>query len=192
MTRQRSFALHEILAPTDFSEHSRQALEAAISLSQHFHARLHVFHVMRDASEQNESEGELAALTKPVEGVEFVKAAAVGAAAPEIVDYAQRQNIDLIVMSTHGRSGLARVLMGSVAEAVVRDAPCQVLTIGPKVHAVEEPLVSVQAVPPATPRVMRCLVCGKSSQITICESCKAYIQGEAIERKRREEQAGRR
>jgi nucleotide-binding universal stress UspA family protein len=195
MTRQRTFALHEILAPTDFSEHSRQAFEAALSLAQHFHARLHVFHVMRDVSEQNDSEVQVEAWTKPVEGVEIVKAASVGAAASEIVAYAQRQNIDLIVMGTHGRSGLARMLLGSVAEAVVRDAPCQVLTIGPKVHAVEEPAVSVQAAPPAppaTPRIMRCLVCGKPSQITICESCKAYIQGEAIERKRREEQAGRR
>jgi nucleotide-binding universal stress UspA family protein len=191
MNGQRTFALHEILAPTDFSEQSRQAFEAAFSLAQHFNARLHVFHVMRNVSEQNDSEAQLEAWTEPVEGIQIIKAASVGSATSEIVDYAQRHNIDLIVMGTHGRGGLARMLLGSVAEAVVRDAPCQVLTIGPKVHPAEEPAVSIQ-VPPAIPRIVRCLVCGKSSQTTICESCKAAIQGEAIERKRREEQAGRR
>jgi len=47
----------------------------------------------------------------------------------ELVHFAERENIDLIVMGTHGRTGLTRLLMGSVAEAVVRRAPCPVLTL---------------------------------------------------------------
>ena len=191
MTRQRDFVLHEILAPTDFSEQSRQAYEAALSLAQHFHARLHVFHAVRDAADQTTAKAELESWTaEPVEGIEIVKAVAAGHAASEIVNYAEHHNIDLIVIGTHGRSGLARVFMGSVAEAVVRDAPCQVLTIGPKVHVVEEPTEPVQPAASAIPRISRCLVCGKASPTTICDSCKASIQGEAIERKRKEERPG--
>jgi nucleotide-binding universal stress UspA family protein len=51
------------------------------------------------------------------------------APAPAIVDYAQRRKADLIVMGTHGRGGGAHLLMGSVAERVVRTAPCPVLTV---------------------------------------------------------------
>jgi Universal stress protein family len=49
----------------------------------------------------------------------------------EIIGYARKQNIDLIVIATHGRTGLAHVLVGSVAETVVRTAPCPVLTVRP-------------------------------------------------------------
>jgi nucleotide-binding universal stress UspA family protein len=191
MTAHRTFAVREILAATDFSTQSSQAFEAALSLADHFGARLHIFHVAADASGQEIAKAKLEALTAElIEGVEAVRSVPVGQAAAEIVKYAQREKIDLIVLGTHGRSGLARVFMGSVAEAVVRTAPCQVLTIGPKVPANEEPAVPVHAV--AEIPETHCLVCAKPSQKTICDSCKAYIQGEAIERKRREEQAGHR
>jgi nucleotide-binding universal stress UspA family protein len=52
----------------------------------------------------------------------------------EIVRYARTQEIDLIVLATHGRSGLAHVLIGSVAESVVRTATCPVLTVRPEGH----------------------------------------------------------
>ena len=191
MTAHRTFVVREILAATDFSTQSSHAFEAALSLADHFGARLHVFHVAADASEQEIAEAKLDALTaEQIEGVEIVRSVSVGQAAPEIVKYAQREKIALIVLGTHGRSGLARVFMGSVAEAVVRTAPCQVLTIGPKVPANEEPAVPVHAA--AEIPQSHCLFCAKPSQQTICDSCKAYIQGEAIERKRREEQAGHR
>ena len=190
MIAQRTIALRDILAATDFSRQSGQAFEAALALAQHFGARLHVFHVVSDASEQKIAEGKLEALTaEQIEGIEVVRAVSVGQAASEIVKYAGREKIDLIVLGTHGRSGLARVFMGSVAEAVLRTAPCQVLTIGPKAEAIEEAAAPIQ-VPPAPPS-SRCLVCAKLSQQTICDPCKAHIRGEALERKRREEQAGR-
>jgi nucleotide-binding universal stress UspA family protein len=190
MSTQRSIAFREILAATDFSRQSGQAFEAALALAQHFGAHLHTVHVVSDASEKRTAQEKLDAfLRERIEGIEIAKAVLVGQAAHEVVNYAEREEIDLIVLGTRGRTGLARVLMGSVAEAVVRTAPCQVLTIGPKAERAE------RAAPPlaaATIPESHCLVCAKPSRQTICDLCKAYIQGEAIERKRREEQAGRR
>jgi nucleotide-binding universal stress UspA family protein len=191
MTTHRTFAVREILAATDFSAQSSQAFDAALALAQHFGARLHVLHVVPDASEQTTGKTKLESFTlEPIPGFEIVRAVSVGQAAPEIVKYAQREKIDVIVMGTHGRSGLVRVFMGSVADAVLRNAPCQVLTIGPKAQAIEEAAVPARAVY-ETPQ-SRCMVCANLSQNTICDSCKAHIQGEAIERKRREEQPGHR
>ena len=191
MTAHKAVAVKKILAATDFSAPSNKALEAALALAQHFGARLHVLHVAADALAQQTAQAKLESLTaEAFEGVHMVRAMSVGQAAPEIVRYAEREKIDVIVLGTHGRSGLARILMGSVAEAVVRAAPCQVLTIGPKAPAIEEAASPAQAAPDIPQS--RCLVCAKPSEKTICDSCKAYIQGEAIERKRREEQPGHR
>jgi nucleotide-binding universal stress UspA family protein len=189
MTAHEGLFVKEILAPTDFSAPSIKAINAALALARHFRARLQVLHVVSDASERNTAEAKLESLTAEIEGVEIVKGVSIGHAAAEIVKYAQGNRIDAIVLSTHGRTGIARVLMGSVAEAVLRSAPCQVITIGPKAQALEE------AVPPqlvCETLQSHCLVCAKLSQNTICDSCKARIQGEAIEQKRREEQPGHR
>ena len=191
MTGHRTIAVREIVAATDFSTQSDQAFEAALGLAQHFGARLHILHAAADAGGQKTAEAKLQSLTaEPIEGVAIVRAVVLGPAALGIVKYAQHEKIDLIVLGTHGRSGLARVFLGSVAEAVVRTAPCQVLTIGPKVPAIEEAAVPEQVVAEIPPS--RCLVCAALSQQTICDACKAHIQGEAIERKRREERAGHR
>jgi len=190
MIAPRTIILREILVATDFSLQSNRAFDAALALAQHFGARLHVFHVVLDASEQKMALAKLKALTaETVEGTEIVRAVSVGQAAPEIVKYAGRERIDLIVMGTHGRTGLAHALMGSVAEAVVRTAPCQVLTIGPKVEAAEEAAPPAQAAPVTAQR--HCLVCARPAEETICDACRARIQGEALERKRKEEQPGR-
>jgi nucleotide-binding universal stress UspA family protein len=63
-----------------------------------------------------------------------VREVRTGATFLEIIDYAKTQEIDLIVIGTHGRSGLMHVLMGSVAERVVQKAPCPVLTVKPEGH----------------------------------------------------------
>jgi hydrogenase maturation protease len=187
MEARGTLAPREILAATDFSSQSMQAIKAAIDLAQHFNARLHVLHVVEDASKQVIREEKLSSFPLgPVEGTEIVRVISVGQIAPEIVKYARRAKVDLIVLGTHGRSGVTRILMGSVAEAVVRSAPCQVLTIGPKAQAMHEPTV------PAERSESHCLVCAQPSATTICDACKAHIQGEAIERKRREEKAGHR
>jgi nucleotide-binding universal stress UspA family protein len=74
-----------------------------------------------------------------VRGVAAVQTVSVqGSAAPEIVRFAKERDIDLIVVGTHGRGGLAHVLLGSVAEKVVRKAPCPVLTVRTSDHRLEE------------------------------------------------------
>jgi nucleotide-binding universal stress UspA family protein len=186
---QGQVSVREILAATDFSRSSHQAFEAALALAQHFDARLHVLHVISDSSKHEMAQSRLDALTaEQSDAIKMVRTVSIGHAASEIVKYAAHEKIDLIVLGTHGRGGLARVLMGSVAEAVVRTAPCQILTIGPKAHAMEEKAIPVQAVP--MPPESHCYVCAKPSQQSICDTCKAHIQGEALERKRRDEQAG--
>lgn len=189
MAKKRTIAFGQILAATDFSSRSDHAVQAALGLAQHFGAQLHVFHVASDASGKTTAEAKLDATAEEVEGIHVVKAVSTRQPAPEIVKYARRNKIDLIVLGTHGRSGLTRVLMGSVAEAVLRTAPCQVLTIGPNVEQVAgQTRASVEVLP--IPRQRHCLVCAQPSDQTICDSCKAHIRGEAPERKRREERVG--
>jgi nucleotide-binding universal stress UspA family protein len=191
MPEHRKFLLREILTATDFSPTSHQAFEAALALARHFGARLHIVHVVSDGSKQDSALDELTALAPEQTGArKIVKSVLVGHAAPEIVKYAGREKIDLIVLGTHGRGGVARVLMGSVAETVVRTAPCQVLTIGPQARPAEVTMEAAETTP--VPLQNHCLVCAKPSQETICDTCKAHIQGEALERKWREEKAGHR
>ena len=192
MIAPRTLTIQEILFATDFSPHSHHAFQAALALAEHFGARLHVLHVVDHESERKTGLAKLKAFTEAeVEGTEIVRVTAHGHASSEIVNYASREKIDLIVMGTHGRTGLAHVVRGSVAEAVVRTAPCQVLTI----KRGEEPRGA--PVPPAAEKTiartaqLHCLVCAGQSQELICETCKAKIRGEALERKSREERPGK-
>ena len=138
-------ALKSILVPTDFSETSSAALRYGIELSRRFQARLYLFNVPDHpgvAAEaeypiglfetmQNAAHDRLRNLLTTEEAEELRPECAmrVGLAPDEIVRYAQEHEVDLIVMGTHGREGVSRVLLGSVAEKVVRKAPCPVLTV---------------------------------------------------------------
>ena len=143
----------KILVPTDFSEDSKLALSYAIELAQKFSAEIIVVHVDQPlapvmVSELNPGldvgtmnriaeEQRLLALRELDQtsarlresGVKSRGLMRVGAPFLEILHAAQTENVDLIVMGTHGRTGLAHVLIGSVAERVVNKAPCPVLTI---------------------------------------------------------------
>jgi nucleotide-binding universal stress UspA family protein len=188
---QANFLLREILTATDFSSYSHQAFQAALALAQHFGARLHIVHVTSAGSKQDLALDDLNAFIPEQTGaVKIVKSVLAGHAAAEIVKYAEREKIDLIVLGTQGRGAVARVLTGSVAETVVRTAPCQVLTIGPRARPTERTLPTAETTPIIPER--HCLVCAKPSYQTICDTCKAHIQGEALERKWREEKAGHR
>jgi nucleotide-binding universal stress UspA family protein len=134
-----------ILVPTDFSRPSEQAFNYARTLAQQFGASLHMLHVLNRpllaeglAAEAFIAEGTAMGSTM----VEDAKArlrnqapeatsadVVFGYAATSIVEYASRLGVDLIVMGSRGRTGIAHVLLGSVAEAVVRTAPCPVLTV---------------------------------------------------------------
>jgi universal stress protein A len=143
--------IRRILTPTDFSEYSRQALTYAHELSQTFGAKLLLLHVVelpaypvevvlpsaqgRTLLDDLERQARLDLthlLPKAKHPkVEVMCLVAVGAPYYKIVEVAEAEKVDLIVMATHGRTGLGHLVLGSVAERVVRMASCPVLTMRP-------------------------------------------------------------
>ena len=145
--------ISSILLPTDFSECANYALSYATSLARQFGARLICVHVVEpvvptvgytgiteplpiaDISEQLEDSAtrELPKIAECEEcsGLDVEEVIAHGDAAAEIVRVAKERQVDLIVLSSHGRTGLGRILFGSTAEAVVRHASCPVLVVKP-------------------------------------------------------------
>ena len=141
--------VNRILHPTDFSKHSAAAAGYASLLARQFEAELHVLYVLENAMGKIPEGGtgfpapgdrvavgvSLWPRLEDNVGVDSTGAGRVflatrlGAISDQIVDYANDQLIDMIVIGTHGRRGLSHALMGSVAEAVVRKANCPVLTI---------------------------------------------------------------
>ena len=146
--------LNRILHPTDFSDYSEPALKYACAFAEQFDAELHLIHVTPELAAvmprpmggylppgypeemKQRSDAALADLPDKAwcEGRKVVRVTVEGPAFLEIIRYAHDQNMDLIVMGTHGRAGLSHALMGSVAERVVRKAPCPVLTVHPSDH----------------------------------------------------------
>ena len=132
-----------ILVPIDFSQDSEDAVGCAIGLAQQFQARLTLLHAIYvpEAAEVNlaaylekiesESARLMAARRKRVEdaGVAAGSLVVRGVPSHRITETAQEQQADLIVMGTHGRTGLRHMLIGSVAERVVRHAPCPVMVV---------------------------------------------------------------
>jgi nucleotide-binding universal stress UspA family protein len=179
-------AVRTILFATDFSAVSRTAGHTAADFARHFSARLHVLHVVPPAFEVETSR---AALAEAVAALGPILAPTVktvaGLAAREIVAYAGAHGVDLIVMGTHGRTGVSHALLGSVAEAVVRRARCPVLTV-PAGAGADRLTTEIPV-----PAPQRCVVCALPSPDLICEHCRAVIRGEALEHKRGEERAGR-
>ena len=134
--------LKQVLVAVDFDDMSNVGLNYARSLARTFGARLHVLHVMENpfmrpmandprAIEAGIHRRLLDTLTDEDRSVLHAVPVLRTSDAPaeEIVKYAQAEQIDLIVLGTHGRPGVAHFLMGSVAEKVVRTAPCPVLTL---------------------------------------------------------------
>jgi universal stress protein A len=137
----------KILVATDFSKASEYALDFARGLAKSFGGTLHVLHVVPDPvlasawSEaytydltalgerlRREAEQQLAKWAQPIPDVAVTTEAIVGSPAALISVIAADRRVDLIVMGTHGRSGFSHLFIGSVAERVVRSAPCPVLT----------------------------------------------------------------
>lgn len=145
--------LRRILCPTDFSDRAAYAQNYACTLAAKFGAELHLLNVVQPVellstdptvpliaptiSPQelmSAAEAQLAALKDlPVEGeLTVVRTVRDGLPFLAIVEYAKEFDIDLIVISTHGRTGLAHMFLGSTAEKIMREAPCPVLTVRPK------------------------------------------------------------
>jgi nucleotide-binding universal stress UspA family protein len=149
--------LKRILVPTDFSDFSRHALDEAIEVGKTFRAEIVLLHVLEPIYFATSSDvygysanlamlmeelrqsarRELERLGRAVgkRGLRVQTALASGAPHALIVDAANKRRADLIVISTHGRSGLSHMLMGSVAEKVLRGASCPVLIVRPQRRA---------------------------------------------------------
>ena len=148
-------SIKSVLVPTDFSDASETALTYGKAMAGAFGASLHLVHVMEDllahawaaevyvASAPNlreeierESRQRLEAMLPEAERAALRARVALLAGSPfiEIIRYAKANDIDLIVMGTHGRGPIAHMLLGSVAEKVVRKSPCPVLTVRDAQH----------------------------------------------------------
>ena len=151
--------IKKILAPTDFSELSVAGVRSALNLARAVGAKVTVYHVIdpyelmhydRPRALDHALETSEAELGHFLEDhfsdllplVEVRRKVEMGAPDANIVEEARKDGADLIVISTHGRTGLSHLLIGSVTEKVIRHAPCPVLTIRP---AKEEKLAEAVA-----------------------------------------------
>lgn len=142
--------IKRILVPIDFSDHCTQALAHARQLAADYESEMELLHVVEEAvfpsfykMGEEAMYGDVASLRErafealsecvasdgPSLGEDVSFHVEEGYPGNEIVGYAERQNIDLIVISTHGLTGVERVLMGSVAQKVVQGSPCPVFVI---------------------------------------------------------------
>jgi universal stress protein A len=141
----------KILCPVDFSEFTDEILEYAVNIAQKYNSELHLIHIIPNLNyftpyesfftpenlivvEKNmetEVNKDFDELMKKI-NVPAKKIIKNGAAFVEIINYARTESMDLIIIGTHGRTGLEHILIGSVAERVLRKSPCPVLTVRPK------------------------------------------------------------
>ena len=147
-----AFPWKKVLCPIDFSEPARAAMEAAVQIARQFGAELTLFHayqlpgytlpegsvvaspkMLQELAVQAETH--LAEWKRLAEGLGasgVTTEKGIGEPALEIIDLAREGGYDLVVVGTHGRTGLRHALLGSVAERVVRKAGCPVLSIHPE------------------------------------------------------------
>lgn len=141
--------IKRILFPTDFSEGSAHALPYAVDMAKHYGARLYIIHVIYDIAKttgwyvphvsmdevyrdmEQAAKKELdKCWIEEMKGFKDIERSVVtGVPYEEIIKFVNENKIDLIVMGTHGRKGIDRILFGSTATQVVRNAPCPVLTV---------------------------------------------------------------
>lgn len=139
--------IKSILFPTDFSHYNDAALEYASRLAAESGAKAHLVHIhdtrelataMGEAAtvyadawqkERDRAARQLNSMVPTIIDVAYEHHALQGVPDTEIVDFAKNHKVDLIVMASHGRSGLSRPVMGSVAENAMRHAPCPVLIV---------------------------------------------------------------
>ncbi len=140
--------IKKILLPTDFSAPSRNAARYVASFAEEYGARVYILHVidtmlqammleemgqgggnLTQEIEAGVSEEMKGAMPDACKGLDVVYLTRHGKPCAEIVVAARELEVDMIVMGTHGRSGLSHILLGSTAERVVRSAPCPVLTV---------------------------------------------------------------
>jgi nucleotide-binding universal stress UspA family protein len=144
--------IHNVLIATDFSRYSDVALNFGLELALDYRAKAYVVSVIptdeillagpdayiaaKDATRRDllDLKNQLNNTHSYVEGKDYHLYMLEGSVAEALLDFARQRQIDLVVVATHGRSGLGKLLMGSVAEKIFRQSPVPVLTIGPHVH----------------------------------------------------------
>lgn len=151
-------AIRKILHPTDFSDYANNALPYVIEFARKFGAQVVLTHVvpvptysgsyeiavdmttLNETLEQSAREKMSALVAKfEAEQLSVISEIRLGAAFVEVIDVARKQNVDLIILATHGWGALKHMLLGSTAERVVRKAPCPVLTVRSPEHEFVHP-----------------------------------------------------
>jgi nucleotide-binding universal stress UspA family protein len=131
------FRVRNVLFPTDFSSYSNHAYLHAVALAENLGARMTIAYVaMPDQLERREFwRGQLEQIRPANRNIPVDHVFLEGDPGAELIRYAGDTDVDLIVMGTHGRTGVDRLLMGSVAEQVLRGAPCSVMCVKlPRAH----------------------------------------------------------
>ncbi|HVN22970.1 MAG TPA: universal stress protein [Syntrophorhabdales bacterium] len=140
-----------ILVPLDFSDYTDEIMNIAVQIAVKFGSAIHLLHVIPNMDYFTPYESFLSAeslvniqrdierevgkdmeeVAQKIKDIPVTKEIHTGVVSLEIIDYVRTEKIDLVVMGTHGRGGLEHILIGSVAEKVVRKSPCPVLTVRP-------------------------------------------------------------
>lgn len=147
-----ALSVRNVLFATDFSDTSEAALPYATAICRRFHGTLHMVHVLSDAGllmmtggvdyvsmgtifedAQNEAKEKLGQISAHFETIPHRNYVRHGVVWKNLSQIIEQNEIDLVVVGTHGRTGIGKLLLGSVAESILRNAPCPVLTVGPKV-----------------------------------------------------------
>jgi nucleotide-binding universal stress UspA family protein len=210
-----SIRVKKILVPTDFSRCSMAATDRAVSLAQTFQAQVILLHVMEPpvygldfslthpgilpvVRQKLMERMEQAVDVMRDRGIEAEGYFIIGVPSVEIIRAAEKHNADLIVMGTHGRTGLSHILLGSTAERVIQRARCPVLTVKET-----QPPASIEKEGESGQQDQKaghtavgnnktlCYLCARPSQDIICEACKIRVQAEAFEQKQKIEKEGR-
>jgi len=143
------FHIGKIVVPIDFSEHSQKGLRYALAFAAQFEAEVILVHIVEQmvypgdwmypplavtdfATEKREQMIERLRALDAGSGVTTKHIVRVGRAWQEVIEIAREEKGDLIILATHGYTGLKHVLLGSVAEKIVRHAPCPVLSVRPE------------------------------------------------------------
>jgi nucleotide-binding universal stress UspA family protein len=141
-----------ILFPTDFSEVANDVIPIVVEMTKHYNARLYVLHVMhdiaqatgwyvphmsvdelyKDMGEAAKKELERCCLEELRTYKDIERVVLRGEPTEEILKFAREHDVDLIIMGTHSRRGLERIIFGSTAEKVLMNSKCPVLTVGPE------------------------------------------------------------
>jgi len=141
---EKAVSLKNILLATDFSNVSEKAFAYAVGVARRHNSRLHIVHVYPETTallvpqlaedrqnEDSRKQMNLISNRPELKDVQHLLTLRTGPVCAALCDVARRENIDLLVLGTHGRSEIKKFVLGSVAEEMVRVAPCPVITVGP-------------------------------------------------------------